>query len=275
MRHYSEKISLTKNSRGVYSIDPSMGCANGIALNKNGCYSDCYAYKSAKLYGYDFGKTVFRKFENKKHEEKIISAINRIKLDFVRMGTMGDPSEDWQHTVNICRVVSRANKEIVIITKHWTNISDSDLEYLGTINVCINTSVSALDPPNVLANALFQYHRIKQYCRSILRIVSANFNTSNPDGFRLHNVQLALFKNEDVLDTVLRVNPNNKYVSDGIINVKRVSFLGKQTHASKANKKTYFGKCSTCPEMCGVKMDNPRYSYPFKRFIPKQLGLFK
>lgn len=252
MRQYSEKISLTKNSRGIYSLDTSMGCSSGMANNKGGCYNDCYAAKSAKLYGYDFSKTVLRSFENKYHEREIINAISRIDLDFVRIGTMGDPSENWEHTLRVMDVIKRCNKNIVIITKHWTNLTVDQLEQIATMRVCINTSVSALDNHELLENSLNQYHLLKQYCKSVLRIVSADFNLENPEGLRLSILQHNLFKNEDTLDTVLRVNKNNQYVKDDIINIKQGKFLGKKQWISKFNKKTYLGKCGTCKEMCGI-----------------------
>lgn len=273
-REYSSKIALTKNARGIYSLDTSIGCESGMRNQKGGCYGDCYAAKSAKLYGYDFSKTVLRHFQDRRHERQIINQINKIKLDFIRIGTSGDPSENWEHTINVIRVIQRANKEIVIITRHWTVLTDEQLRYLSTINVCFNTSVSALDSPELLERAVWQYRRIKPYCRSFLRIISCDFNLENETGMRLSAIQHGLFKNDDTIDTVLRVGKNNQYVRDGIINIKQADFLGKKTYVSKLNKKTYFGKCSTCKEMCGVIVKNETYQYPNKRFIPKQLSLF-
>ena len=63
MREYSNKITRTQNDRGIYGIDHSIGCTSGMSENKRGCYNDCYAAKSAKLYGYDFSKTVLSYFE--------------------------------------------------------------------------------------------------------------------------------------------------------------------------------------------------------------------
>lgn len=274
MRSYSNKISLTKNSRGIYSLDSSIGCKSGIDNNKGGCYNDCYAAKSAKLYGYDFGVTVFRHFENEAHKRKIINQIGKIKLDFVRIGTSGDPSEDWEHTLSVCDVISRCNKEIVIITKHWTNLTNDQLQRLSKMNVCINTSVSALDKTHLIENSVLQYQRIKLYCKSILRIVSADFNLENETGRELNEVQKSLFKNPDTIDTVLRVGKNNQLVRDGIIKIKEATFLGKKTHVSKYNRKTYFGKCENCHEMCGVRIDT-NLNYPMKKGIVKQTRLFK
>lgn len=272
MRLYSNKISLTKNGRGVYSLDPSLGCESGMANEYGGCFGECYAAKSSKLYGYDFGKTVLRYFENDKHRTQIINQINRIKLDFVRMGTSGDPSENWGHTISILKQIDKCNKQIVIITKHWTNLTEDQLQYLATINVCINTSVSALDKEHILNNSVEQYNKIKPYCKSILRIVSCDFNIENEFGMKMSEVQKSLFKNEQTLDTILRVNRKNKLVKSGIINVIETRFLGKKSLVSKFNKSTYFNKCSTCHEMCGINItSNVKYN---NRGITKQLSFF-
>lgn len=275
MRSYSTKISLTKNSRGIYSLDPSIGCSSGMANEKGGCFNDCYAAKSAKLYGYDFSKTVYRFFENDIHSKQVVNKINKIKLDFVRMGTSGDPSENWGHTISILKKIDRCNKQIVIITKHWNNLSDEQLEYFGTINICINTSVSALDKGHIYKNGVEQYKRIKKYCKSILRIVSADFNLNNEIGRRLAKVQAELFKNENTLDTVLRVNKRNDLIKNGIINVSETTFLEKKALVSRFNRRTYFGKCSTCHEMCGLNINPILIEYPEKKGISKQLQLFK
>lgn len=272
MRLYKDKITLTNNSRGVYSLDTSLGCTSGTADNKKGCYDDCYAAKSAKLYGYDFTKTVLRDFKSPKHKQYIVKQISKIKLPFVRIGTMGDPSENWEHTLKICKAIAPANKEIVIITKHWNTLTDSHLQEIAKLNICINTSVSALDRPGHLERSVGEFLRLKPFCKSILRIVSADFNLENATGHSLSKLQSHLFTYTPTLDTVLRVSKNNKLVTDGVILVKRTKFLGKSCWASKYNKKTYLGKCGSCHEMCGV---NSAYSEkrPFK-IINEQLKIF-
>ena len=67
MREYSNKISITKNSRGIYSLDTSIGCASGMNNEDGGCYNDCYAAKSAKLYGYDFSKSILHFLDRTRH----------------------------------------------------------------------------------------------------------------------------------------------------------------------------------------------------------------
>lgn len=262
MRRYSNIISLTKNSRGVFSLDPLIGCTSGTRLDKRGCYGDCYASRIATIYGYDFTKTVKRDFKNLEHLKLTIHQINKVKLPFIRMGTMGDPSEDWEHTLCVISKIQESHqlkiwdvrKEVVIITKHWGNISDKQLSVLKSLKVCINTSVSALDEDMLLRNSLEQYNRLKPYCRSILRVVSCDFNKDNNEGLRLSKIQDELFK-LPVLDTVFRPSKKSKLVADGIILAKEGKFLGKRAFLSKFNKKTYIGNCNNCLEMCGVYMD--------------------
>jgi len=268
MKLYKSKITLTQNDRGVYSIDPTIGCYSGVKDNKKGCYDDCYSAKSAKLYGYDFATTVLRDFENKKHERQIINEIKNIKMPFIRMGSSGDPSENWEHTLKIIKTISAGlkdkqlnlfgysvpKKEIVIITKHWFNLTSEQLIELRKYNVCINTSVSAIDNKDELKNRLIQYNILKDYCKSILRIVSFDFNKENESGLEYYYIQESLFKNDSIIDTVFRASIGNRLVKENIINVQKRKFLGKNALISKYNKKTYFGSCKTCLEMCGLNV---------------------
>lgn len=171
------------------------------------------------------------------------------------MGTVCDPSENWEHTIKIIKNIENCNKEIVVICKHWTNLTDSQLSYLSTQNICINTSVSAMDKHDILSNSLKQYERLKPFVKSALRIVSCNFNINNYEGRRLSEIQSELFKNDNVIDTVFRFGKNNALVKDGVIIPEKINFMGKTQLGSKFKKSTYTGKCSTCFEMCGARMN--------------------
>lgn len=261
MRTYNDTISLTKNARGIYSLDTILGCTSGTKESKNGCYNDCYAARISKAYGYDFTKSVERKFKSESHKQQIINEIEKIPLPFVRIGTMGDPSENWEHTIDVCKQIQQQRqlkiftnsfKQIVIITKHWVTLTYQQLQEIKQFNICINTSVSALDLN--YKSMVEQYERIKPYCKSILRVVSCDFNLNNPQGHEYHKVQQELFKHTGIIDTVFRPTKSNKLVTDGVINVRKEVFNGKKQLASKLNRKTYMGKCSTCKEMCGVNV---------------------
>lgn len=253
MKVYSNKISLVRNGRGCYSLDTVIGCVG--AGSGNGCYNDCYAAKCANRYGYDFTKHQCRYFEDMKHLNDTLCKIDKIKMPFIRIGTMGDPSSDWNHTIEILRLLKRCGKKIVLITKHWETIKHTLLKYLD--GVCVNTSVSALDDPVSLKTKMSQYEKLKDYCHSVLRVVSCKFNTGNKIGSKLDHRQKCLFQNDNVLDTVFRPSKNNKYITEDIINTEKGLFMSSQNLISKYRKNTYLGYCYKCPDMCGINVNKP------------------
>lgn len=254
MREYKNKITLAENGRGIWTIDPIMGCASGVENDKKGCFSDCYSARNARIYGYDFSKNVLRDFDDEKHLKSIIRKINGLDFPFIRMGNSGDPSENWEHTLKIVEKLKPINKEIVIITKHWSKLNLNQLERLKKLNVCVNTSISATDE-NLHQN-IEQYEILKKYCKSILRCVSFDFNTKNKEGLSFSILQDWIFNNYDVLDTVFRCSKSNPMYKKGIINIKETKFIGKKCFVSKYNPKTYFGNCKNCIEKCGIIENN-------------------
>lgn len=264
MKTFKNIITLNKNSRGCYILDIIKGCGICLKNNPNGCYDDCYAKKIASRYGYNFGITINRGFykddsqlymfnmHDERHQDSIIHAIKKINMPFVRIGEMGDPSQDWEHTINICNIISSAKKPIVIITKHWKQIPDNLISDIEKLNIYIHTSISAMDSENEIDYRLSQYKKLKNHCQSILRVVSCDFNVDNDYGKWKSRVQKKLFDNEKVIDTVFRPDKNNKLVVQKIINTKKIKFLKSNVIASVYNKNTFMGHCGDCPEMCGI-----------------------
>jgi len=264
MKTFGNRITLIHNGRGCDILDTVKGCSVCGTTKPNGCYGDCYAMRIASRYGIDFSNPVSRCFDNDSrqlsfwgfadnlHKQEIIHAIRNSKMPFVRIGDMGDPSENWQHTINVCKEVSIAGKPIVIITKHWKPIPDTMLTDISSMDLYINTSISAMDSDTELKYRLSQYERLKKYCKSILRVVSCDFNTNNAEGMLRSKIQDMLFQNKNYIDTVFRPSKNNKYITDGVINVSKVRFLKSTVLASMYNKNTYLGMCDTCPDMCGL-----------------------
>lgn len=265
MKKYKSEITINKNARGCYVIDTVKGCSVCAELKPRGCYDDCYAKNIAGRYGFVFSEPVKREFkhDNKQlylldfydtdHENKIINIIKNNSMPFVRIGEMGDPSEDWRHTIDICKIISKACKPIVVITKHWKTIPTNLLKEIQKLNICINTSISALDDVMEIDHRLTQYNRLKPYCSSVLRIVSCDFNIENDIGKEKSIIQEKLFMNENIIDTIFRPRIDNDLVTKKIINVTKTNFLKSSVLASVYSKKTYFGKCNDCPDMCGIK----------------------
>jgi len=264
MRTYKSIISLSKNERGIWDLDTIKGCKSGMLENPKGCYNDCYAFKTANRYGIDFSKSIERNFENEAHKQQIIRQIEKIDMSFIRIGCAGDPSENWEHTIKIIKEIRDSSqlsffdisykKQIVIITRHWNVLTDKQLNEIKKYNICINTSVSALDNDLLINTDLTQYERLKPFCKSVLRIVSCDFNEENVIGKEKAEIQRKLFKNLNVIDTVFRPSKNNEFVKQNIINVKKMAFMKSKQLISKFNKKAFTGKCENCLEMCGINL---------------------
>lgn len=264
MKTYKNIISLSKNGRGIWDLDTIKGCESGLLENPKGCYNDCYSLKTAKRYGIDFSKSIERSFFNEAHRLQIVRQIEKIDMDFIRIGCTGDPSENWEHTLNIIKQIRESSqlslfdisskKQIVIITRHWKTLTDLQLKEISKYNICINTSVSALDNKKLIENSLKEYNRLKPYCKSILRVITCDFNTENKIGFEMSLVQSELLKNENIIDTVFRPSSKNEFVLNKIINVKKMAFMKTKTLVSKFNKKAFLGKCENCLEMCGLNI---------------------
>lgn len=254
MKKYSNELALIKNRRGVYCLDTIMGCPSGMANTEGGCFGDCYAATSARRYGRDFSVAVHRGFKSEAHKQRIQAQIARINMPFVRIGCSGDPSEDWNHTLNILGAISGNSTELVVITRHWNLLTDEQLGAFSCMNMCINTSVSALDSDSERERALQQFERIKRYCKSVLRVVTCDFNQDNSTGQFLSVIQEELLRFYPILETVFRPSKGNEWVKAGIINVKNQFFNGRKQLASKRDKRIYMGKCSTCTDMCGINL---------------------
>lgn len=266
MNNYTNKITLFKNDRGLWVLDPFKGCYYGLHsryngykcglsdmfknssvnfLNKKGCYGLCYASRFAKLRGYKFDKTTKRDFADDKHLKSIGKKLQQIL--FVRLGVNCDPSDDWDHTLSITEKIKPYIKNIVIVTKHWNELGENQLPRLK--GICINTSVSALDDGMHVSKRLFWYHKLKDYCKSVLRVNTADFIDAE-----LRQTQNELLQNENVIDNVLRFNKNHELVKSGIVNVKKYKFLSSFVYASKHDENIYFGYCEDCPDQCGINI---------------------
>jgi hypothetical protein len=182
-------------------------------------------------------------------------------MPFVRMGTMGDPSEDWEHTLNICSLIKtqgqhelfhRPTTPIVIVTKHWKVLSEKQLKLLPKYVECINTSISAIDDYAATMDRIKQYKRLKHYCKSILRVVTFDFNLNSKRGRKYNDIQEEIINKYNVLETVFRTTRQNRLVVEGIINITKIKFLRSRTYVSKRNPGTYMGYCRGCPDVCGL-----------------------
>ena len=266
MKTFKDKITLCRNARGCFILDTIKGCSGVSNERPRGCYGDCYANSIASRYRLGFNKPIKRNFyknasllslfgfDDSEHESEIIKSIKSISMPFVRIGEMGDPSEDWEHTINVCKSIAIAGKPIVIITKHWKSISKHLYNEIAKLPICVNTSISAMDTDGEIIHRLIEYENLKSCCKSILRIVSCDYNITNSEGARMAAIQERLFEKSPVINTVFRPSLKNPLVSNKVINVQKIQFLKASMIASVYKPDSYLGYCQDCPDMCGINL---------------------
>lgn len=272
VRLYRNVLTADVNEKGVLDVDTVKGCTAGMnARPGTGCYSGCYAAKIARFRGIDFSRAVTREIGGSANARKIERAVRAAPEGFFRVGTMGDPSHAWEHTVRVIEWLAPLAVP-VIVTKHWLVATDGQFSRLVATGTVLNTSVSALDTPAELR------HRERQIARyaalggvSVARVVSCDFDTSTEEGARMAGVQARLFTLAPTLDNPLRVPRTHDLVRRGIIRVAAVLDINTLRTMSVVNPATYVGHCSSCPDKCGLVACGTQHPRPQSH----QLSIFE
>ena len=248
-KQYLPVLSAVTNRKGVLDVDTVKGCTRGVqAHGIAGCYGACYAAKMAKLYNFDFSKSVSRKGGDKSSIER---TVKNCQMPWFRIGVMGDPSHDWDRTVDVCGWLGRYRTP-VIVTKSWINPTGDHIAALRRIAAVVNISVSPLDDKNEIYHRLEQFLRLREASvRSVLRIVSAHFGNTIY-GQERAEIQHDLFAYSPIIDNPLRVTKDHDLVANGHIVIERHKDMGGGSCISVAHKSAYIGICRTCPDQCGV-----------------------
>jgi hypothetical protein len=271
-RLYHDSITATVNAKGCMDVDTVKGCTPGMSAKEGGCYGECYAAKIAFRYGIDFETSVVRGFVDRwQHRDILVRQLRAHYLPWYRIGVMGDPSFDWAHTLNVIRQLRPAEKTAVIVTKHWKTLTDDQLSQLMELDVVFNTSNSALDTPAQSKYRVGQYERLKHYgIRSVNRVVTCAFGDTEW-GREAHTRQDYLLSLEPVIDTPLRVSPDNPRVVNGdLLTVRRLDSIGGGTLLSLHDPSVFLGYCGDCPDQCGVHEGPMTY----QAVVPDQQYLF-
>ena len=243
-------LTASVNKKGVIDIDTVKGCSYGIKKYPKGCYDLCYAYRLAIARGYDFSRSVSRKIINS-NITNIESTLINNPAPFFRIGTMGDPSHDWDLTIETCNWLSKF-KTPVIVSKHWESMSNDHIKQLKRCNAVINTSISCLDSSNEINYRLGIFRLLKENgVRSVLRIVSIKPGQTFK-GKYYNYIQTKLFKNTPIIDNPLRIPKSDKRVKSGDILVEIRHDLDSRQSVSLDNSCAFIGPCHLCPDQCGV-----------------------
>lgn len=251
MRTFDDRLTAVENMKGVLDVDSVKGCSYGMkAYPGGGCYGLCYACKMAKCRGFDFSVSVSRQPYDE-DRRAIEHAVSFHKLNWFRIGTMGDPSHDWPLTLYVCEWLGRLKKP-VIVTKHWRTCPSDIIARLSKCGAVFNTSVSALDSEDEREYRLDQFYRVMSLgCRSFLRVVTCKFNDTD-EGKRLASIQTWLLSCGNIIDTPLRIPRCDSRVCAGTIIAEKVENIKGESTVSRWNENVYIGHCSTCPDQCGV-----------------------
>lgn len=271
-RRYHDSITASVNLKGCMDVDTVKGCSAGMRSQTGGCYGECYANKIAARYGLAFGESVNRGFVDQwQHRDVLCRQLRAHALSWYRIGVMGDPSHDWRHTLSVIRHLRPAEKTAVIVTKHWTAMTDDQVSQLLDLDVVVQTSTSALDTPAQTKYRVGQIERLRGCgVTSINRVVTCEFGDTEW-ALERARVQRELLSLEPVIDTPLRVSPGNPRVLSGeILTTRRPDAIGGGTLVSLHDPDVFLGNCADCPDQCGVERETkPKGDRPMS-----QIGLF-
>ena len=261
-RHYLPVLTIEKNGKGVIDIDTVKGCTLGMRARPGvGCYSECYAAKTAKRYGIDFSTSVSRQFMGREHRDTLIKKLLTFPETWYRIGTFGDPCHDWKHTIAVIRALRWAKKTAVIITKHWIPLTDEQIADLCWLGAVVNTSTSGLDTEAETRHRVKQIERLRTAgVRSINRVVTCEYGSSEW-ALAAEARQDYLLTIGPVIDNPLRPSPSNPHVLNGdILVTNRPDAVGGGKTVSLHRPDVYLGTCAGCPDQCGV---DPRVTPDF------------
>ena len=235
-------------------VDTVKGCTLGMAAEEDGCYGECYAAKIAARYGIAFETSVKRGFMDQwQHRDILVRQLLTHPATWYRIGTMGDPSHEWQHTLSVIRHLRPAEKTAVIVTKHWKTLTDDHIAQLVELDVVVHTSTSGMDTEAQTKHRVAQLERLRHAgVRSVNRQVTAEFGDTEW-ARACHDRQVRLLAMGPVIDTPLRVQASNPRVASGeIVTSRRTDALGGGKLLSLHSPDVFLGHCADCPDQCGV-----------------------
>ena len=257
-RRYGGALTVSMNGKGVLDIDTVKGCALGMAAYPDGgCYGECYAKKIADRCGIDFSTAVSRKLvDPQQHRDVLIRKMLDHPGAHYRIGVMGDPCHDWNGTCATIHALRYADKVPVIVTKHWRTLSDDNISRLVDLGAVVNTSTSGMDTEAEIDHRVGQLERLRRCgVRSVCRVVTCQYG-GTAWAVECAEKQEYLLSLEPVIDNPFRCRTTNQRVIDGdIITTHRDDSVGGGKTVSLYSKTAYLGRCSDCPDQCGVNTE--------------------
>jgi len=211
-------IRVRTNSKNQFNtVDPVYGCvggltnvdpATGVAY---GCPWGCYAKFSFKKLRADFSTPV-PQIVNEKILKEDLRKVRRRGVHWIRNGVVGDPSQDWETTIDCCEIEHRMDLTPVVFTRQWLDPSPSQVRELIDYDVLLHSTICALDSDGFLAP---REEMVRTYLQeggqAVLRVVTFHYDDTTEEGLRLWDRQDHLmsgaFGSVDALQPLILENP--------------------------------------------------------------------
>ena len=252
-RLYRSILTARENGKGCLDVDTVKGCTLGMkAYPRGGCYGECYAYKDATRYGITFGVAVSRRATPGVRDD-VFCAVRDHGASWYRVGVAGDPCHDWENTLSVCEFLGATHKVAVIITKHWTALTDEQMRRLAALRAVVNTSTSGMDSDGEIAHRVEQMERLRAFgVSSVCRVVTCKYGASEW-ARKCKERQDYLLSITPIIDNPLRASRSNYHVAAGDIMLERMDgAIGGGKFVSLHSAEIYLGTCKRCPDQCGV-----------------------
>ncbi|MCA1788745.1 MAG: hypothetical protein LC667_02490 [Thioalkalivibrio sp.] len=259
LRRYSNILTVAANHKGVLDVDTVKGCTEGTKAYPDGCYGECYAKRIADRYGFDFTTSVSRRWLGPWHMSTLRLLAVKHPSNWYRVGTHGDPSHDWEHTVAVMGQMHGCGKTPVVITKHWGVLTDQQINLCRKYGAVFNTSVSGLDTDVETTHRVSQMERLQDGgVKSVARVVSVHYGTTEWAQECSERQEYLMSLPFQIIDNPLRVSRDNPRLARGDIVARSIKgAVGGGTLVSVDPKSdTFLGHCEECPDQCGVAADD-------------------
>lgn len=209
--YWSDLVRIEGNNKTEPNVtDTTKGCAGG-------CFG-CYAARSMGVLqnNIDFTRPTTQCVCPEVVQYDIAKMVKENPyLDWIRNGTLGDPSYDWDAAVRLADAAGRMGVRNVIISKFWTLPTEEQLISLAVSGAILHFSLipgyewaphidvaKRKDGNRVrdILNALLSYDKMTRpkgakYSDSVaIRICSASFDRDHPVGELLDETQTFFYK---------------------------------------------------------------------------------
>lgn len=225
-------------------LDPVKGCSSTFC-------EWCYARESCARYHILFNVPVPQVLR----EDLLRKDLRMCSLDWVRIGVMGEPSEDWELTAKVAKVCAEEGKRVAIITRLLKLPNHSELQTLADIGTVINWSISPTDPVEFIKS---RWESVRTYPYLVLRLLTFAFADGCEESKMqawLSSIHPHILEQPARVFRTLRVWPkldHKRYHHPPSYIVGSKGPSRWLTAGPVLNVPVCCGHCSSCPWKCGL-----------------------